>query len=693
MLIGLIVFLPFLIAFFSYAAGRKHECIRDNFAVFYTLAELALSALLFLRAPELRIPGILVSGLSFTSGGFRTVYSIVTSFMWAGAALFSKEYFREEREGLNGYYFFFLMTLGATQGVMLSADLMTAFIFFEILSFTSFTWVIFEETEEAICAAKTYLAIAVISGLILFMGLLLLQHAAGTLVFSEMRTAAENAENKNELFAAGALILLGFGAKAGMFPLHIWLPKAHPVAPAPASALLSGILTKVGVYGILMTSVEAFAGNLRFGILILIFGLITMALGAVLALFSVNLKRTLACSSMSQIGFVLTGIALSVMLKNAGNEEIYAAALSGSMLHMLNHSLTKLALFLAAGAVAMNLHVLTLNDIRGFGRNKPWLKLAFAIGALSISGVPFFGGYLSKTLLHEAILAGQGAYPGLSLLFRFSEWIFLFSGGLTFAYMLKLFFAVFVEKNETRQDEFDACRPCMNKESTAAVLFPALLLVLLGVPQAAKCIAAFMTGSESIMSFSPFTLENLSGTMISLAIGAAVYLLFVRKVLFRKNCYVNLWPGKLDLENLIYRPLLLRFLPFVFGHIAAVFGENKILRPVSLRMFKAGGAAAGIFGENKILRPAAKAAFYVTAFIGRIFDMSMDGLIVLTRATLLKEKKAVRGEPPKVTKLRIFRQETGDAIESVSSNFSFALFMTCLGILIILLLIFIWGRF
>ena len=140
---------------------------------------------------------------------------------------------------------------------------MTSFVFFEILSFTSFTWVIHEETKEAIRAGYTYLFIAVIGGLILFMGLAMLNYTAKTLSFAELPAAVREADQRMVL-ASGICILLGFGAKAGMFPLHIWLPKAHPVAPSPASALLSGILTKVGVYGILMTSLEVLSGNRTF---------------------------------------------------------------------------------------------------------------------------------------------------------------------------------------------------------------------------------------------------------------------------------------------------------------------------------------------------------------------------------------------------------------------------------------------
>ena len=509
MLIATIVFGPFAGAAAAAAIGKKSEKAGEYAALFLTLCVLGLSLALVPLAgtatlypsaegavgASFVIPGILSgSGLTFCVTGFRAVYAVITAIMWVGTTMFSPEYFAHEKENLGRYKFFVLFTLGAVEGVMLSADLMTAFVFFEVLSFTSFTWVIHEQTRDAIRAGYTYLFVAVIGGLMLFMGLVLLDRTVGTLSFAGLSEALKGAGSSADslaqpkVLAAGVLILLGFGAKAGMFPLHVWLPKAHPAAPSPASALLSGILTKVGVYGILMTALYVLAGDFRFGLIVLAAGMITMLLGAVLALFSVNLKRTLACSSMSQIGFILTGVAVTVLMGAVGEKEAVMTALAGTVQHMVNHSLLKLTLFMCAGVVVMNLHSLTLDDIRGFGRNKTSLKIAFALGGLGISGVPLFNGYISKTLLHEGIVEAihvmaEAREFGLSTIdaatagnitdiLRVGEWIFLFSGGLTFAYMLKLFICIFVEKNrdEERQERYDSSAKCMNPVSTAAIL-------------------------------------------------------------------------------------------------------------------------------------------------------------------------------------------------------------------------------
>ena len=697
MLIATIVFGPFAGAAAAAVIGKKSEKAGEYAALFLTLCILGLSLSLVPMAgsatlypsaesaggASLVIPGILSgSGLTFTVTGFRAVYAVITALMWVGTTMFSPEYFAHEKENLGRYKFFVLFTLGAVEGVMLSADLMTAFVFFEILSFTSFTWVIHEQTRDAIRAGYTYLFIAVIGGLLMFMGLVLLERTTGTLSFAglseTLQGAGSSADSLAEpkVLAAGVLILLGFGAKAGMFPLHVWLPKAHPAAPSPASALLSGILTKVGVYGILMTALYVLAGDFRFGLIVLAAGMITMLLGAVLALFSVNLKRTLACSSMSQIGFILTGIAVTVLMGAVGEKEAVMTALAGTVQHMINHSLLKLTLFMCAGVVVMNLHSLTLDEIRGWGRNKTPLKIAFALGGLGISGVPLFNGYISKTLLHEGIVEAihgmaEARELGLSTvdavtagnisnILGIGEWIFLFSGGLTFAYMLKLFICIFVEKNrdEDVQERYDSSS--MNPVSTAAILGSSLFMVILGMPPVTKRLIAFALGENEILEFAAFTPENLKGGAISLAIGAMVYLFVVRRLLFREGSYVNLWPEKLDLEEGLYRPALTKWIPGILLAAASVFGEDKILTPVCT------------VGFNLLQK---------TAYC---FSVSTDYLILEMRHTVLREKKVRKAGIGQVSRFRMLREGTAEAVYPILRNFTFALLMTCLGILMIL---------
>lgn len=592
LILAVLVLYPFVGALLAGIAGRKNEKLRDYLAGFIVVSEFLLTVMLCLKnmgqggaAAFYRccLPGVCGMGLHFTVDGFRLIYVTVASFMWMMTTILSGEYMRHHKKR-NRYYLFLLATLGATAGVFLSEDLLTMFLFFEIMSLTSYVWVAQEETKAALQAAATYLAVAVIGGLVMLMGIFLLYHELGTLDIAELFFAARVYDgNRTALYGAGVCLLVGFGAKAGAFPLHIWLPKAHPAAPAPASALLSGILTKTGIFGILAVSCYLFAFDVAWGSLILAIGVLTMFGGAVLAVFSIDLKRTLACSSMSQIGFILVGVGMQGLL---GEENL--TAVHGTLLHMINHSLIKLVLFMAAGVVFMNAHALDLNEIRGFGRKKPLLKLIFLTGALAIGGIPLFGGYISKTLLHEGILECGGG------MMKTVEILFLISGGLTIVYMTKLFIAVFVEKNKDagKQAEYDKKKPYMNPGSTFALGVSALVLFFWGLfphtlmDRAARFGGYFMNpfvvenGGETTAYFG---FSNLRGALISLIIGVFVYLFVIRRLLMREGAYVDRWPKWLDMEHLLYRPLLLGFLPVLCGIVCRIFDSVVDIAVVVLR--------------------------------------------------------------------------------------------------------------
>lgn len=654
----LLTFLPFLAAIIAYMLGRRDERAMNGFVSITGIVIFALSVvLLFLPEGEVALPG------------FRGLYSCVAAFMWMMTGLFAPEYFQHHGNKAR-YSFFTLMTLGATLGVFLSDNLGTTFLFFEIMSFASYAWVAQEETPGALRAAATYLAVAVIGGLTTLMGLFLLQHQLGTLDFASLRAAM----GQQDVTVAVWLTLVGFGAKAGLFPLHIWLPKAHPVAPAPASALLSGILTKSGVFGLIVLCANLMQGNAAFGNALMIFAAITMFLGALLALFSTDLKRTLACSSMSQIGFITLGLSVMVLLGDEGTLAAY-----GSVMHMLNHSLIKLTLFIAAGVVYMNLHALNLDDIRGFGRKKPLLHIAFLLGALSIACIPPLGsGYNSKSLLHEGLLeligemqAAGSAWMG----YKAIEVLFLISGGLTVAYMAKLYICIFWQKHPTRQAEFDGMTHYMNGTTAFALLGSAAALPFLGAlpgllltPFGAKS-ASFFGVPALKEAIAYFSAENLQGAAISIIIGAAVYLLIVLPLLTRKDesgvrLYVNRWNEKLDLENAVYRPLLLTLLPqvltLVFRFIAEL-PENIVM-----------ASRATIFRMRKTRKPVPVGNRF-TYTLGR----ALNALARLLNRTIL-HRHPMRTDFEYV--LDASFREVSSGIRSMSVSISFGLLLLCIGL-------------
>ncbi|MBQ4302609.1 MAG: sodium:proton antiporter, partial [Oscillospiraceae bacterium] len=327
------------------------------------------------------------------------------------------------------------------------------------------------------------------------------------------------------------------------------------------------------------------------------------------------------------------------MMGILGEENALAAR--GTVLHMVNHSVFKLVLFLCAGTVFRNLHQLDLNEIRGFGRKKPLLKAAFLLGAMGIGGVPLLNGYVSKTLLHEGIV--EGAHLTGSGWLTAVEWIFLFSGGLTAAYMTKLFVAVFVEKHPTRQAEFDGMKRYLSRPAALALGLSALVVPILGLTAdhtmnaVADLASDFLHGEAPAHAVHYLSAENLKGAAISIAIGAAVYGCVVRTGMMRRGVYLNRWPARLDLEDLVYRPLLLRILPGLFGWLCAFFGENRVTRLLAKGAMAVGGRLGVLFGENRVTGPAAKGLFAGTRTLSHALSDSLDALVVALQRTVFRQ--------------------------------------------------------
>lgn len=593
----LLVFTPIIGGFISYIIGRKSKDARNIFAI--VLCGIEFFAIVFLYNYLTSNSGSIASwvgfagvGLNFGIDGFRYIYGVITAFMWLGASMFSVEYFKSYRNR-NRYYMFMLITLGATLGVLFSIDLLTTFVMFEVMSFASWVMVIHDEEEKTKKAADTYITVSLFGGMIMLIGIMLVYNELGTTNFIEIRQVMENYQgNITQIYVAAALMMVGFGSKAGMFPIHIWLPNAYPSAPAPATALLSGILSKTGIFGAAVISTNLFLYDSIWGIGILIFGMLTMFIGAFLALFSIDIKRTLAFSSASQVGFIILGLAMEGILG-----EHNALAIRGALLHMINHSLIKYVLFLVAGVIFMNLKKLDLNSIQGFGKGKPLLLIIFLMGALSLIGMPLWSGYISKTLLHESIVEHIWEFSDYTFearFFQFTEMLFMLTGGLTTAYVIKLFVAIFVEKNPYTQEENDSFnKNYISKLSLSALIIPAILLFVLGaypkfMDQIGKMGQAFFLGHDPAHEVNYFGWVNLKGALISISIGVIVYFSIIRNFFTIKDQnknirYIDPWPATLNLEDRVYRPLINIYLPnfgkFIannLGSLTTKIGEFEI---------------------------------------------------------------------------------------------------------------------
>ena len=663
--------LPAAGAVFAYFAGRR----RARYALWSMLltsaATLAvLSVLLWQsicgRDASFAAENVCAAGIALHADGFRALYAWIAALLWGIASVFSFSYFRNDKH-LPRYAFFTLLTLSATIGVFLSDQLLTTVMFFEMMSLMSYPWVAHAETPEALRAAQSYLWIAVIGGLCMLMGLLLLPQSLLTAKYSAGQSAAAGVEPAR-LMLPSVLMLVGFGAKAGAFPLHTWLPKAYPAAPAPASALLSAVLSKAGVFGVLLLSVHVMREAMAWHQLIFWVGTATMVIGGVLALLSVNIKRILACSSMSQIGFILIGVGLYGLLGDEGG-----LAAQGIVGHMVNHTLFKMILFLCAGAVVMNLGKTDLNEVRGYGRSKPLLHFIFLSGMLGLAGVPLWSGFASKSLLHESLLEYIHMLHGGAGIYTAAEWLFVFSGGLTLAYMLKLYVCLFWERPVRPYTE---TKPVLSRASAALLaglaaavwafgLFPAVFL-----GGAGRLSASFLLAGE-LPAASYFSAENVLGAAKSIGAGLAVYVLVVRGLLSKKTeggrDYQNPVPERWNLEDMAYRPLLK-----AAGSVVSVFSWAVSALPELLIAWT----------RRALLRVK---AWRVPMPGGNRFTLTagdlMNGVVSALNKTVLKNRPATIDF---TCALAAGNEELGRSMKRLKRSLSYSLLLFCIGLFALL---------
>jgi len=312
----------------------------------------------------------------------------LASFIWFLCTVYSIDYMSKEH-ATSRYYPVLIFTLGSCQGIFFAGDLFSLFVFFELMSLIAYILVIHEETEEALKAGYKYLVMTIIGGLALFFGIIIIFELGGTV---SLGVGSIIQESSVLAFLAFICFLIGFGMKAGMFPLHVWLPDAHPVAPSPASALLSGVMLKTGAYGLLRVIFNVFSPDLLknsgWDNVLGVLAVITILLGSAVALTQTDIKRRLAYSSISQLGYVLLG--LSVLNDNA---------VTGAVFHIFSHAFMKSTLFLAAGAIIWKTGIRNIADYKGIGRQMPVTMGCFSIAALAMIGIPPLNGFLSKWTL------------------------------------------------------------------------------------------------------------------------------------------------------------------------------------------------------------------------------------------------------------------------------------------------------
>lgn len=335
-------------------------------------------------------PGSMVS-ISFMADGLSFLVGLISIILWIMASIYGIEYMHKEHAQAR-YNIFSLLSLAGMLGVVFTKNLFSLYIFFELLSMASYVMVIHQETPEAKSAGLTYIVMGIGGGLILLFSIIGTYAIAGTGDLTHLSKISEGLAGHPATPFIFLGYLIGFGVKAGVFPAHIWLPTAHPVAPAPASALLSGVMIKAGAYGILRTvftiTGSGMAQSLPLGKTLLVLAVITMFVGSFMAIVQTDIKRLLAYSSIAQMGYIVLGAAL-----------LSPKGLIGAVIHIFHHGFMKGTLFLAAGAFIHQTGLRKIDDLRGIGKRMPLTLACFTMAALSMIGLPPFVGFISKWYL------------------------------------------------------------------------------------------------------------------------------------------------------------------------------------------------------------------------------------------------------------------------------------------------------
>ncbi len=553
-----VVALPLLGAGVVAWAARRGDVVRRRATNLLTLGTLILAVLQFLtvRADgmlEFSLDWFMGFGLQFRVDFLSALFALIVALVWFLATVFAWEYM-EGQEKQTRFFVASIFTLGSTLGVFLSGDLLSFFLFFELMTFAAYLLVIHDESLEALGAGKVYLFMSVIGGLFLLGVMFFLQNTLGNTGFEPALSQLVQAGfNMWWLFAA---VIVGLGVKAGMLPLHIWLPKAHPVAPAPASALLSAIMIKTGVYGFIRFFYVIFtAPNIKdlfyiqesFGYAFIWIGAITMLIGAIMALIHSPMKRILAYSSISQMGYILFSVGVGVMLGADG-----ALSFAGAWMHMINHAFFKSFLFLLAGVIQMRTGELDLNELGGLRRYMPITFGFFLVAAAGITGVPLFNGYVSKVLIHDGILHAYDLRGWPSLIWL--ERVFVFTGGLTAGYISKIWLKTFFGKPKK---DWSQVRDLSKTHRRVFITYSMILLFIglgaqgvinqLVIP--ALGITDFSADSVHHLASIPFwDIHELKGPLLSYGIAIAV---LAFQALFGSKISIPRW---WSVEFLVYRP-------------------------------------------------------------------------------------------------------------------------------------------
>lgn len=374
------------------------------------------------------------------------LFGILVSFVWLLAGIYAFTYMHHEHKEKR-FFSFYILSLGILMGIIMAGNIITMYIFYEIMTLATLPFVIHSETKEAVAAGFKYLFYSLAGAFMGLFGIFFLFFYSGGMEFSPGGILNMELVSGNEgiLLLAIFVMIVGFGTKAGMFPMHGWLPTAHPVAPAPASAVLSGIITKMGVLCIIRLVFYVAGADFIRGTWVqyawMILALITVFMGSMMAYKEKIMKKRLAYSSVSQLSYILFGLSV-----------LHPLGFAGALLHVVFHALIKNALFLVAGAIIFETGRTKAEEYTGIGKRMPFTIGCYTIVSLGLIGIPPLSGFISKWYLSLGAMNGQ-----VGIFSYLGPAVLLISALLTAGYLLPVtiqgYFTGNGEGHESDKDE------------------------------------------------------------------------------------------------------------------------------------------------------------------------------------------------------------------------------------------------
>ncbi len=443
------------------------------------------------------------------------IFLLLLSLVSFSVSLFSPGYLEHLRGRVSpGFYWLTVyLFIASMAAVVLAANALTFLLFWEVMSLSSAALVAFDMTStQAQKAALIYLGATRIATALLAAGFLWAHQLFDSWAFAGWNFGGP------ETLGPSVLIVLGFAVKAGLWPFHIWLPYAHPTAPSPVSALMSGVMIKIALYGILRLFAFQSGASLEIALLILFLGTVSAVWGVLFALVQRDLKRLLAYSSVENVGLIALGIGLYLYGHHCGLESIAAAGAVAALFHSLNHGLFKSLLFLGAGAIDASVHTRDLSHLGGLGRAMPWTLLYFVTGSAAITALPPLNGFASKWLIYQglfqvAVDSGNLVHVGLAIAVI---GILAVVGGLALACFTKAVGIAFLGRARSRAaSEARECAPPM-------VLAQGLLAVLclclgMGSPWVGRLLSELVSGQFSQPFVPELPMVNLALALLLVA--------------------------------------------------------------------------------------------------------------------------------------------------------------------------------